>query len=302
MNAFGKSKSGSLKTVSPAELLQRSREFARTDVPSEKTLPLAQLVPNPEQPRKHFDETGLRELAESIRQKGLLQPLMVRPVEGDHYEIVFGERRYRASKLAGLTHVPVIVRDLTNQERDFIAAIENLQRRDLSKFEEADAKLRLIAVTLDIPVETVSSKLKSFRARETEHTEEIALLETLFTQLGGEQWKSFVTNKLPVLGLPEPLLSGVRKGDIEYTKAVLISRAPVQEHAALLAQTIGEQWSQEEVQRRVRELKPGKKLSQEAQRLQQVRKFLTPERLAQLDAGKRKKVESLIKDLDKLLS
>jgi ParB family transcriptional regulator, chromosome partitioning protein len=107
------------------------------------TLPLKQLEPNPKQPRQHFDEAALEELTASIREKGVLQPLLVRP-KGKKYEIVAGERRFRAATRAGLQEVPVVVRDLSDLETLEIALIENLQRQDLGAMEEARAYNQLL--------------------------------------------------------------------------------------------------------------------------------------------------------------
>ena len=101
------------------------------------TLKISEIEPNRTQPRKEFDEQALSELAESISQHGLLQPLLVRPLTLGGYQIVAGERRYRASRMAGLTEVPVIIKELTDTETMEIALIENLQREDLSPVEEA---------------------------------------------------------------------------------------------------------------------------------------------------------------------
>ncbi len=101
------------------------------------TLKISEIEPNRDQPRTDFDEEALAELADSISQHGVLQPLLVRPVSGDCYQIVAGERRWRASRMAGLTEVPVIIRELTDNEVMEIALIENLQREDLSPVEEA---------------------------------------------------------------------------------------------------------------------------------------------------------------------
>lgn len=98
---------------------------------------------NPYQPRKHFDEGKLAELARSVEQHGILQPLIVRPSDGE-YELVAGERRLRAAKLAGLERVPVVIRSLTDREMMEIALIENLQRQDLNPLEEAEAYRRLM--------------------------------------------------------------------------------------------------------------------------------------------------------------
>jgi ParB family transcriptional regulator, chromosome partitioning protein len=108
-----------------------------------KLVPIAQLRVSPLQPRRYFDEEGLAELSASIAEKGVVQPLIVRQVE-DGYEIVAGERRLRAAQQAGLTSVPVIVRQLTDQQTLEVAIIENLQREDLNAVEEARAFKRLL--------------------------------------------------------------------------------------------------------------------------------------------------------------
>ena len=106
---------------------------------------VADIQPSAYNPRKRFDEESLRELADSIRQKGVLQPISVRPIpDSDKYEIVFGERRYRASQIAGLEEIPVTVSDYSDAEAEEIAITENLQRKDVSPMEEADAYQRLI--------------------------------------------------------------------------------------------------------------------------------------------------------------
>ena len=101
------------------------------------TLPLDEVIPNKEQPRKQFDDQALADLAASIAQHGVLQPLLVRPMPDGSYQLVAGERRWRASRMAGLTEVPVVVRDMDEQESAELALIENLQREDLNPMEEA---------------------------------------------------------------------------------------------------------------------------------------------------------------------
>lgn len=105
-------------------------------------LPLALIKPNPDQPRRIFNQQALEELTTSIKDKGLLQPLLVRP-KGDMYELIAGERRFKASQLAGLTEVPVLIRDISEREALEIALIENLQREDLNPIEEAEGYKRL---------------------------------------------------------------------------------------------------------------------------------------------------------------
>jgi ParB family chromosome partitioning protein len=111
-----------------------------------RTVPIGQLHRNPDQPRKRFDETELDELANSIKGRGLLQPILVRPIPGekDAFQIVAGERRWRASQKAGLHEVPIVVRNLSDQEVVEIAIIENVQRADLNPIEEARGYQALI--------------------------------------------------------------------------------------------------------------------------------------------------------------
>ncbi len=111
-----------------------------------RTLPVAFLRPNPHQPRKRFAEEELRELASSLRDKGVLQPILARPIKGDAnaFEIVAGERRWRAAQIANLHDVPVLVREISDSESLELALIENIQRADLNAIEEANAYQELI--------------------------------------------------------------------------------------------------------------------------------------------------------------
>ena len=138
-NAMANKKSGLGKGLGQLFL-----ENSVDELVANNTLPLEEIVPNKEQPRKTFDETALEELAESIRQHGVLQPLLVRPLPGGGYQLVAGERRYRASRIAGLREVPVVIRELSDVETMEIAIIENLQREDLNPIEEAEGLQALI--------------------------------------------------------------------------------------------------------------------------------------------------------------
>jgi ParB family chromosome partitioning protein len=123
-------------------LLSSSSETTTTAPPIE--LPITAISPNPNQPRKDFDDKALRDLSDSLRHSGLLQPLVVRRV-GDGYQLIVGERRWRAAKLAGIERVPVIVRDASDSESLELALVENLLREDLNPMEEAEAYQRLLA-------------------------------------------------------------------------------------------------------------------------------------------------------------
>ena len=120
-----------------------SEATAETGSEPEATSEISKIIRNPNQPRKNFDETALQELADSIKQNGVLQPILVRKI-GGKYQIVAGERRYQASKLAGLKEIPAVVRDIDDKEVFQLALIENLQRSDLSPMEEAKGYRQLI--------------------------------------------------------------------------------------------------------------------------------------------------------------
>jgi ParB family chromosome partitioning protein len=109
-----------------------------------RVLPVSAMAPHPEQPRRRFDDAALDELAQSIRARGLIQPIVVRP-HGREYQIVAGERRWRAAQRAGLHEVPVVVRDFSHAETLEVALLENIQRQDLNAIEEAQAYQRLLA-------------------------------------------------------------------------------------------------------------------------------------------------------------
>ena len=114
-------------------------DFTSAETPSGVTvLPLQKVEPNPSQPRKNFDEEELQALADSIAAHGLLQPLAVREMDGGYYQIIAGERRWRAARLAGLTEVPVIVIEADDRTVMELALVENLQRQDLNPMEEAE--------------------------------------------------------------------------------------------------------------------------------------------------------------------
>ncbi len=108
------------------------------DAKSALKLNINDIEPNRDQPRKHFDEEALSELADSIALHGVIQPLLVRPISDGGYQLIAGERRWRASRLAGLTEVPVVIREMTDSEAMELALIENLQREDLNPIEEAE--------------------------------------------------------------------------------------------------------------------------------------------------------------------
>jgi len=138
-------------------------EVSERDRESITELEIVQVVPNPNQPRKEFDQVRLEELALSIKEHGIVQPIVVRP-KGKSYEIVAGERRWRAAKLAGLAKVPALVREFSEAETMEIALIENLQREDLNPLEEAEA-YRLLMDSFQLTQEDLARRLGKSRSQ-----------------------------------------------------------------------------------------------------------------------------------------
>ena len=131
------------KTAPKPEVKEKIVEKVVVEKPVEQKVKLSQIEPNREQPRKNFDEEALQELCDSIKQYGIIQPLVVKK-NADYYEIIAGERRWRAAKMAGLKEVPVIIKEYTDQEIVEISLIENIQRENLNPIEEAIAYKRLL--------------------------------------------------------------------------------------------------------------------------------------------------------------
>lgn len=205
---------------------------------------LSKVEPNREQPRKNFDEDSLQELAESLKQFGMLQPILVQN-RGDYYEIIAGERRWRAAKIAGLKEVPVIVRELTDQEIVEISLIENIQREDLNPIEEAQAYKRL---------------LTEFHLKQDEVAERVSKSRTA------------VTNSMRLLKLCDEVQKMVVDDMIStgHARALISIEDPEEQY--LIAQKIfDEKLSVREVEKLVKDLhKPPKPPKEENKTLQAI--------------------------------
>jgi ParB family chromosome partitioning protein len=268
-----------------------------------KVLPLEALVPSP-QPRRRFE--NLEALAESIREKGVLQPLLVRPLGDGRYAIVAGERRYRAAKMAGLAEVPVRVLDLSEKEARLLALVENLQREDLNPYEETLGVLELLSEELGKTREEVVGLLRRMRKEkrgEAGHNVMASLeaqrVEEVFKALGRMTWESFVQNRLPLLGLPEDLRAALEEGAIPYTAALELKKVKDPEARARLLEEAKGGLSLRELKARVREA-----LRQEQAPHPLPKKIAA--RLARLDLEalpeeKRKRVEEYLEALHQLL-
>ena len=178
-----------------------------------ETLPLREIEPDPDQPRKTFEQEALGELAASIAEHGLLQPIAVRPRGLNGYTLVAGERRWRACRMAGLTEVPVVVKDVTEEQAMELALVENLQREDLDPVEEA-AGIRELMVRCDLTQEQAAQKLGKSR--------------------------SALANSLRLLNLPETVLELLKSGFINMGHAKVILGLPTPELQEQAAQMVAD--------------------------------------------------------------
>lgn len=176
----------------------------------DSTVLIEKIHPNPNQPRTHFNETELEELSESIREHGVLQPLLVRK-KGDEFEIIAGERRYQASKIAGLSELPVIIKDVDDQKMLELALIENLQRSDLNPIEEAKGYRQLIKAS-GMTQEALSKAVSKSR--------------------------SAITNSLRLLDLPERVQELLFEGKLTAGHARAILAVPFEEQRIKLAEKV----------------------------------------------------------------
>ncbi|MBP3697793.1 MAG: ParB/RepB/Spo0J family partition protein [Clostridia bacterium] len=196
-------------------------------------LNILDIEPNKEQARKQFDEAALSELADSIAQHGVLQPLLVRPIFGGGYQLIAGERRWRASRIAGLTQVPVIIKELSDDEAAVISLIENLQREDLNPVEEALG---------------FASLIKDFDLTQEEAAKRVG------------KSRPVVANALRLLKLPEKVLDYVRENKLSAGHARAIAAIDDEKTALLAAEAVIEKGlSVRETERMVKALTAEKK-------------------------------------------
>lgn len=234
---------------------------------STEKVKLVDIVPNKDQPRKKFNDASLSELADSILQHGVIQPLLVRPLSGGTYQLVAGERRWRASRMAGLKEVPVVIKDLSDEEASVIAMIENLQREDLNAIEEADG-IKYLMTKYGLTQEEVSERVGKSR--------------------------SAVANALRLLKLPESISEYVRDGIISagHAKAFL----PLEDEEKMISvcnRIIAENLSVRETEKIVKDMLTEKKNKKKKSR----DKFFDEVELSLKDSLKRKiKINSTSKN------
>ena len=234
---------------------------------SSEKLAITQIKLPTQQPRRYFDPQKMEQLVLSVKEHGILEPLLVRVLDNsDNYELVAGERRYRAAKEAGLTEIPVVIRELSDEQAIQIALIENLQREDLNPIEETEGVLQLLSLKLQMTVLDVPKLLyrmqheaKGNAAHNVMGSNEGKAVQSVFDALGTMTWESFVNNRLPLLNLAQDILEALRQGKIAYTKAQVIARIKDDEQREiLLEKAISQELSLTQIKEQITTLKTSK--------------------------------------------
>ncbi|HIK16961.1 MAG TPA: ParB/RepB/Spo0J family partition protein [Leptolyngbyaceae cyanobacterium M33_DOE_097] len=196
------------------------------------TIPLSSInLSARRQPRRYFDPDKMAQLVASVKEHGILEPVLVRPLKNGQYELIAGERRVRAAKESGLMDIPAVSRDFSDQEAIQVSLIENLQRDDLNPVEETEAILELLSVTLGLTSSEVKSiiyQAANAKNRGQELKENVFFyleqIDAYLKVIGRFSIDSFRTSRLPLLNLPASLLEVLREGKLEYTKARTLAR------------------------------------------------------------------------------
>ena len=327
--------SGKITTPPPSWLEETESDLVSAD---SNLVKLSDVHRPSEQPRRYFDPIALQELVASIELHGILQPLLVRPLSQGGYELVAGERRYRAAKIAGLSQVPVVIKELDDEAAWTISLIENLQREDLNPIEETEGIIQLLAMRLesdppDVP-RTLYRLQKGLKNRDDElsdkaivgseneeresshnvmgnpklnHSnitnEELATVEEVFKSIGSMNWISFVKNRLPLLNLPEDIKLAIRRGQIAYTKAKAISSLKDESaRTDLLAEAISQQLSLSQIKEKIKSLQSASppQRPEIPDRLKAVYQQIKKNRIWE-DKKKRKQLETLLNKLENLI-
>ena len=279
------------------------------EVQSSSTVSINKILLSKQQPRRYFDPEKLVQLTQSVKEHGILEPLLVRPA-GTSYELIAGERRYRAAQALGLTEVPVVIREFDDRQALQVALIENLQRDDLNPLEETEGILQLLAIDLNATTGEVMSVLNqaaNAKKRGIELTanviRQLEAIQLLLSTVGRFNAESFRVNRLPLLNLPDEVLEALREGKLEFTKARTIARVKDEEQRSkLLKQAIAKNLSLNEIKAAIKELKPDSEPTPEKiliERLGEISKRLRKDETWG-DRKKRDRITKLLDELDKL--
>lgn len=268
-------------------------------------LELSKLTPRKDQPRRYFDERELAALAESIKAEGVRNPLHVRRLADHRYEVLAGERRYRAAMMAELERVPVIVHEIDDATAANLAVLDNLHRADLNPIEETEAILSLVQAALEVDRETAVARLRAAanvakgRPQESITEEELTTVQNLFDRsIGRLTVMSFANARLPLLGLPEEIYRAVLEGRVAYTVATPLKGVKDEgRRKELLKQAIEEGLTREQVKGLIKKANepPVSVRSLEAQ-VKSARSFFSIEHLRQIPPNKRSDFVMLVEE------
>ncbi|MCY7275551.1 MAG: ParB/RepB/Spo0J family partition protein [Phormidesmis sp. CAN_BIN44] len=236
---------------------------AQPDQPSTSIALISIKLPAKHQPRHYFDPDKMAKLVASVKEHGILEPVLVRPLGDGNYELIAGERRLRAAREVGLTEIPIVSREFSDQEALQVALIENLQRDDLNPVEETEAVLDLLAITLETSADEVKSLIYQAANAKNRNQEvkgnvslQLEKIESYLVELGRFNLESFRSSRLPLLNLPPNILEALREGKLEYTKARIIARVKnEQQRGVLLEEAISQGLSLTEIKTKVKESK-----------------------------------------------
>jgi ParB family chromosome partitioning protein len=281
-------------------------------------LKMDKIVLPPSQPRRYFSPEAMESLVASIQREGILQPLLVRPIQ-DKFELVAGERRYRAAHLLSFSEVPVVIRELDDVQAKLISLTENLQREDLNPVEETEGILALLSLKTGLDTENVYSWLNRLDHEARGNIKIVddnisahnvmgkTILEEIFSCFN-LTWQSFLKNRLPLLNLPEEVLTALREGKLEYTKAKAIAKIKSEKKRKdFLKQAIEENLSLSQIKERIEASAIDKQnsssppLASPQKEIVNISQRLKKAQLWKKDPKKWRKAQTLLKKLNELL-
>jgi ParB family transcriptional regulator, chromosome partitioning protein len=270
-------------------------------------------LPKQQQPRRYFSQDKMNQLIASVKEHGILEPLIVRPLKTGGYELVAGERRLRAAKDLGLAQVPIVIRDFSDEKALEVALLENLQRDDLNPIDETEGILNLLCQVIKGTKDDVVSLLNRYANAyrrgiqlTKEEAERLELVDQVFLKVGRLNREGFRTNRLPLLSLPEDVLKVLRQGELEYTKARAIAKLEdLEQRVALVEEALAENLSLTQIKQRVKDLQRVLNPYEEVVSGEKLRASLIAlskqKSEAWNDKNMRKKLEQLLSELQKIL-
>ncbi|MBD2018524.1 ParB/RepB/Spo0J family partition protein [Microcoleus sp. FACHB-53] len=272
-----------------------------------QTVPIDSITLPVSQPRRYFDPTKMEQLIASVKAHGVLENLLIRPLpdKDSSYELIAGERRYRAALSAGLKEVPVAIRSLSDEQALQISLVENLIREDLNPVEQTEGILQLLALRLNVASVEVTSLLHRMRDEQRGKVPHNVMgnslgqtIQAVFEELGSITWESFVSNRLPLLNLPSEILEALQTGKIAYTKAIAIARVKDDEvRQSLLEEAIEQDLPLRQIRQRIKAIQfrsesksPSSQFDATTRRLRAAKPWENPK--------KWKRVQELLEELE----